>query len=123
MTLGKPGRHEQQLTVVDHRRDELLGWAVDVPNTSARAGIVNRAVGGAQEPVPGNVPKAVGLVVHFHGHVGTPVEVGIDLALVADRKPSASLPGVIHIKGHGQATVLQVIASAQGHGFSHVESP
>ena len=50
-----------------------------------------------------NHRKTVGLVIHFHGHMGAAVQVRMGNALVANGKSPASLPAVLHIEGHGQS--------------------
>ncbi|OLP05840.1 hypothetical protein BLL52_2068 [Rhodoferax antarcticus ANT.BR] len=41
------------------------------------------AVGGAHQPVAGEVKKLVGLEVHFHRHVRAAVQIGVNLASAA----------------------------------------
>ena len=51
--------------------------------------LVHGAMGGAHQPMPGQVKKPVGLVIHFHRHMAAAVQVGMDLPPIAHRKGPA----------------------------------
>lgn len=88
----------------------------------ARLRVVHGTVGGTHQPTATAVEKAVGLIVHLHGNVGTLVQVAIDLAFKPDGKPSGCAPAVHHVKGNGISAVQQIGRVAQGDGWciSHV---
>ncbi len=80
---------------------------------------VGGAVGGAHQPLAGGVEKTVGLVVHFHRHMGASVQVGDRYALKAHGKGAAGLASVHHVKRHRDTTVNQVFGVAQGNYLGH----
>ena len=104
-----------------HHAVALTGGYFDQPATAratttlAGFGPVDRAMCGANDPVPGHVKKLVGLVIHLYRNMGTPVEVGMHGTLVSDRKTTAGLAAVQHVKWHGIALVHKIAAVAQGH--------
>lgn len=75
---------------------------------SARAGIgpVGGAMGGAYQPLAGDIEKTVGLVIHLYRHVRATVQVGVRLVFEPDRKGTAGLPPIDHIKGDGEVAFL-----------------
>ncbi len=80
---------------------------------------VHGAVGRAHQPLARDVKKLVWLVIHFHGHVVTTVQVGINLALITDSKRGIALAEIQHIKRNGMAAVHQVTRRAKKNGFRH----
>jgi hypothetical protein len=79
-------------------------------------------MGGAQQPAPGIVKKAVRLVIHFHGHMGAAIQVGMHPPLEADGECTAGMPCIDHIEGYGAPTLLQVPAAAQNDGLTHLQT-
>jgi hypothetical protein len=71
-------------------------------------GCVQRAMGGANQPLAGGIKKTVRLKVHFHSHMAAAVQVSVHFSFEANSKCPTTLPLVQHIKGHRQATFLQV---------------
>ena len=63
-------------------------------------GQVSCSVRGAQQPLARVVKETVGLIVHLHGYMGAPVEIGMRRSPVADCEGAACLPAINHIKGH-----------------------
>jgi hypothetical protein len=69
-------------------------------------GCVQRAMGGANQPLAGGIKKTVCLKVHFHGYVAAAVQISVYLSFEADGKRPATVPLVQDVKGHRQATFL-----------------
>ena len=84
------------------------GTTAGAIHTTSGIGCVQRAMGGANQPLARGIEKAVYLKVHFHSHVATAVQVSVHFSLEADGKSPATLPLVEHVKGHRQAAFLQV---------------
>lgn len=70
----------------------------------------------AQQPLAAIVKKAIGLVIHFHRHVGAAVEIGIGNTLVPDGKRPACLAVVDHLERHSGSTFDKGNARTQGDG-------
>ena len=79
----------------------------------ARFWVVFGTVGGAQQPAATVVKYAIGLKIQLHRHMAAAVQVGLCLAFKSNRKGTAGLPVINHIKWNGQVTFLQVLAVAQ----------
>jgi hypothetical protein len=75
-----------------------------------------------QEPLPRVVKETIGLVVHLHGDMGTPIEIGMHLPLKTDGKGATGLTPMHDFKGNGLAALDQVMGVAQGDNrFRHVQ--
>lgn len=70
--------------------------------------VIHGAVGSTHQPVACAVEKSIRLVVHFHGHMRTSIEIGVHLVLVPNAKGLAGLTTVDDVKGHGLAAVHQI---------------
>lgn len=82
-------------------------------DTTSGIGCVQRAMGGANQPLAGGIKKTVRLKVHFHGNVAAAIQISVHFSPEADGKRPATLPLVQHVKGHRQATFLQVSRMTQ----------
>lgn len=97
-------------------RDFNLDQATPAGSTAASTGLgaVHGTMGGTNQIMPGEIKEAIGLVVHFHGHVGATVQVRIHDACVAHGKRHAGLAAVLHIKGDSIRAVDKLAGVAQG---------
>ena len=77
-------------------------------DTLTGLGLVAGTMGGTHQPPTGAVKKTVRLIIHFHGHMGAAVQIGMTLPLVANCKSAAGQTQVLDIKSHRQPTVSQV---------------
>jgi len=77
-------------------------------HTTSGIGRVQRAMGGANQPLASGIKKTVRLKVHFHRYMAAAIKVGVHFSLEANGKSPATLPLVQHVKRHRQAAVLQV---------------
>jgi hypothetical protein len=64
---------------------------------------------GTNEELTRCVKKAVGLEIHFHGHMAATVQVGMNHSLKTDGKCPARLAAVNDIERNCQAPIAQVI--------------
>jgi hypothetical protein len=77
---------------------------------------------GAHQPATGFIEKTVWLVIHFHGHMGAPVQVSMHLPLVSNGKSAARLAGINNVKWHSATAVEQIGTVAQGDHRLHENS-
>ena len=91
-----------------------LAAAPGSAGAAACIGGVGGAVGGANQLAAAVVPKPVGLIVHFHGHMRATVEVSTHLTLKTHSKGQTGLSGIHHIKRDPLSTVDQIATVAQG---------
>ena len=97
-------------------RDFDLDQATPAGSTAASTGLraVHGSMGGTNQIMPGEIKKAIGLVIHLHGHVGAPIQIRVHDASVAHGKCHTGLATVPHIKGNGVRTVDKLARVAQG---------
>jgi hypothetical protein len=81
--------------------------------------VIHGAMRGAHQPVAGAVEKLIGLVVHFHGHMRTSIEIGVYLILEPNAKGLAGPTTVDDVKGHSLAAVHQIGGVTQGDFIDH----
>ena len=74
---------------------------------------VHCPVRSANNPVPGQIKETIGLVIHFHGHMGAAVQIGLHPAVVTDRKRHAGLATVNNVKRHCLPAIDQVFGVAK----------
>ncbi len=84
--------------------------------------VIHGTMGGTHQPVARAVEKLIGLVVHFHGHMRTSIEIGVHLTLIPNAKGLAGLTTVDDVKGNGLAAVHQIGSVAQGDFIDHSRS-
>ncbi len=65
-------------------------------------------MGSTHQPLACVIEKTVGLVIHFHRHMGATVQVSMHDTVVTDGKRTAGLSCINHIEGYRQTALLQV---------------
>lgn len=76
-------------------------------------------VRGTHQPVSGAVKKMVWLVIHLHRHMRAPIQIGMDLAAISNRKGPTMLRIVNHVKRYPVTSINQIKRVAQGIELGH----